>query len=64
MRPSAYFLRDFVMKTCDAGGVARFADGERVAFFGDSITQNIARDYLRDKPQEAALRARVEEIQS
>ena len=36
--PSAYFLRDFVMKTCEAGGVARFADGERVAFFGDSIT--------------------------
>ena len=36
--PSRYFLRDFVMKTCDAGGVARFADGERVAFFGDSIT--------------------------
>ncbi len=41
-----------------------FPDGSRVAFFGDSITQNIARDYLRDKPQEAALRARVEEIQS
>ena len=36
--PSSYFLRDFVMKTCNAGGVARFADGERVAFFGDSIT--------------------------
>ena len=36
--PSRYFLRDFVMKTCDAGGVGRFADGERVAFFGDSIT--------------------------
>lgn len=36
--PSRYFLRDFVMKTCDAGGVARFANGERVAFFGDSIT--------------------------
>ena len=36
--PNRYFLRDFVMKTCDAGGVARFADGERVAFFGDSIT--------------------------
>jgi len=36
--PSTYFLRDFVMKTCDAGGVGRFADGERVAFCGDSIT--------------------------
>jgi len=36
--PSAYFLRDFVMKTVDAGGVGRFAPGERIAFFGDSIT--------------------------
>ena len=36
--PSAYFLRDFVMKTVEAGGVARFAPGERIAFFGDSIT--------------------------
>ncbi len=38
VRPSAYFLRDFVMKKCDAGAVGRFADGERVAFYGDSIT--------------------------
>ena len=29
--PSRYHLRDFVMKTCDAGGVARFADSERIA---------------------------------
>ena len=36
--PSSYFLRDFVMKTVDAGGVGRFAPGERVVFFGDSIT--------------------------
>lgn len=36
--PSSYFLRDFVMKTVDAGGVGRFAPGERIAFFGDSIT--------------------------
>lgn len=35
---STYFLRDFVMQTVDAGGVSRFRDGERVAFFGDSIT--------------------------
>ena len=35
---SVYFLRDFVMKTVEAGGVARFADGERVVFVGDSIT--------------------------
>ena len=38
VRPSAYYLRDFVMKTCDAGAVGRFADGERVLFCGDSIT--------------------------
>ena len=36
--PSSYFLRDFVMRTVDAGGVGRFAPGERVVFFGDSIT--------------------------
>ena len=36
--PSSYFLRDFVMKTVDAGGVGRFAPGERIAFYGDSIT--------------------------
>jgi len=36
--PSSYFLRDFVAKTVDAGIVGRFAPGERVAFFGDSIT--------------------------
>ncbi|MBR1589366.1 MAG: alpha/beta hydrolase fold domain-containing protein [Kiritimatiellae bacterium] len=38
VRPSAYFLRDFVVKTCDTGAVGRFADGERVLFCGDSIT--------------------------
>ena len=36
--PSSYFLRDFVMKTVDAGAVGRFAPNERVAFLGDSIT--------------------------
>jgi len=36
--PSSYFLRDFVMKMVDAGGVGRFAPGEKVAFLGDSIT--------------------------
>ena len=36
--PSSYFLRDFVAKTADAGAVGRFAPGERVAFYGDSIT--------------------------
>lgn len=36
--PSSYFLRDFVMKTCDTGAVGRFSDGERVVFYGDSIT--------------------------
>lgn len=32
--PSSYFLRDFVMRTCDAGGVARFADGELALISG------------------------------
>ena len=36
--PSAYFVRDFMAKTCDCGLVGRFADGERVVFVGDSIT--------------------------
>lgn len=40
VRPSGYFLRDFVLKTCDTGAVARFADGERIVFFGDSITHS------------------------
>ena len=37
---SAYHLRDFVMKMVEADGVARLADGERVVFFGDSITHD------------------------
>ena len=36
--PSAYFVRDFLAKTCDCGMTGRFADGERVVFVGDSIT--------------------------
>ena len=35
--PSRYYLRDFVMKTCDAGGVARFADSERIAIEDDAF---------------------------
>ena len=38
VEPSSRYLRDFVMKWCDADGVGRFADGERVVFVGDSIT--------------------------
>lgn len=38
VKPSAYFVRDFMAKTCDCGLVGRFADGERVVFVGDSIT--------------------------
>ena len=36
--PSAYFVRDFMAKTCDCGMTGRFADGERIVFVGDSIT--------------------------
>ena len=38
VKPSSYYLRDFVAKTVDAGIVGRFGAGERVAFVGDSIT--------------------------
>ena len=34
--PCSYFLRDFVMKTVDAGAVGRFAVGERVAFLDET----------------------------
>ena len=39
--------------------------GKRIVYAmkANPFIVNIARDYLRDKPQEAALRARVEEIQ-
>ena len=38
VRPSQFHMRDFIMSTADADGVARFGAGERVAFLGDSIT--------------------------
>lgn len=38
VEPSSYYLRDCVMKWCDAGGVGRIGENERIAFFGDSIT--------------------------
>lgn len=38
VKPSSRFLRDFVMKTCNANGVSRFSNNERVVFYGDSIT--------------------------
>lgn len=36
VRPSGYFLRDFVMKYGDVGGIGRLADGEKVVLKGGS----------------------------
>ena len=36
VKPSSYFVRDFMAKTCDCGLTGRFADGESVVFAGDS----------------------------
>lgn len=38
VKPSSYFFRDFVMKTCNADAVGGFSPGERIVFLGDSIT--------------------------
>lgn len=38
VEPSAYFVRDFMAKTCDCGMVGAFGEGERAVFVGDSIT--------------------------
>ena len=38
VKPSSYFFRDFVLKTCSAYAVGGFAPGERIVFLGDSIT--------------------------
>ena len=36
VKPSSYFVRDFMAKICDCGLTGRFADGEQVVFAGDS----------------------------
>ena len=45
--PSRYFLRDFVMKTCNAGGIARLSTGECTALTGGSINESLVAPYLQ-----------------
>ena len=45
--PSRYFLRDFVMKTCNAGGIPRLSDGECTVLTGAQITDSLVAPYLQ-----------------
>lgn len=45
--PSRYFLRDFVMKTCNAGGIPRFSDGECTVLTGDKMPDSLVAPYLQ-----------------
>ena len=38
VKPSSYFFRNFVLKTCNTSAVGGFSPGERIVFLGDSIT--------------------------
>ena len=45
--PSRYFLRDFVMKTCNAGAIPGFADGECTVLTGGKMTDSFVAPYLQ-----------------
>ena len=45
--PSRYFLRDFVMKTCNAGGIPRLSDGECTVLTGVRIHDSLVAPYLQ-----------------
>ena len=45
--PSRYFLRDFVMKTCNAGGIPGFADGECTMLTGGQMQDTLVAPYLQ-----------------
>ncbi|MBQ3098816.1 MAG: hypothetical protein IJC66_11755, partial [Kiritimatiellae bacterium] len=45
--PSRYFLRDFVMKTCNAGGIARLSDGECTVLTGGQMADSLVAPYLQ-----------------
>ena len=45
--PSRYFLRDFVMKTCNAGGIPRLSDGECTVLTGDRMPDSLVAPYLQ-----------------
>lgn len=45
--PSRYFLRDFVMKTCNAGGIPRLSVGECTVLTGGNIHDSLVAPYLQ-----------------
>ncbi|MBQ9739304.1 MAG: alpha/beta hydrolase [Kiritimatiellae bacterium] len=45
--PSRYFLRDFVMKTCNAGGIPRLSDGECTVLTGGRMPDSLVAPYLQ-----------------
>ena len=45
--PSRYFLRDFVMKTCNAGGIPRLSAGECTVLTGGRISGSFVAPYLQ-----------------
>ena len=45
--PSRYFLRDFVMKTCNAGGIPGFADGECTMLTGGQMQDTLVAPCLQ-----------------
>lgn len=45
--PSRYLLRDFVMKTSNAGGIPGFANGECTVLTGDRMPESLVAPYLQ-----------------
>ena len=45
--PSRYYLRDFVMKTCNAGGIPRLSDGECTVLTGGRMPDSLVAPYLQ-----------------
>ena len=45
--PSRYFLRDFVMKTCNAGGIPRLPAGECTVLTGGRVHESLVAPYLQ-----------------
>jgi hypothetical protein len=45
--PCRYFLRDFVMKICNCGGIPRFADGECTVLTGARMPDSFVAPYLQ-----------------
>ena len=45
--PSRYFLRDFVMRTCNAGGIPGFADGECTVLTGGRMDASRVAPWLQ-----------------